>query len=66
MSVRTSLNKLIDWYESNDPQKGKVIRVDAAPNTVRKFARKKRGGPYIYRNRTIVPTREARTQAGAK
>ena len=60
MSVRSDLDELIDWYEANTPQAGRVIHVVATRSTVKKFARKhgKRGGPWIYREREIVPVRK--------
>ena len=63
MTVRSSIDALIRWYETNAPvTAGRVLRVDATANTVRKFARKTRGGPYMYRGREIVPARKPRKE----
>jgi hypothetical protein len=59
MSVRKKLDELIDWYELNKPDAGRAIKVNATPNTIRKFAkRKSRGGPFVYREREIVAGRK--------
>lgn len=60
MSVRKNLDELIRWYEAHRPNAGHEIPVNATANTVRRFARKlRRGGPYTYRDRIIVPVRPA-------
>lgn len=62
MSVRKDLDALIDWYEAHDPASGMRIAVSATRNTVRKFARCRRGAPLFYRGREIVPTRKTRRE----
>jgi hypothetical protein len=70
MSICTKLNELIDWYEEQERRGARAwtmkVRVRATPNTVRKFARKKRGGPYLYREREIIPTRPYQPRAHAE
>jgi len=60
MSIKRDLDDLIDWYEDNNPSAGQTIPVRARPSTLSKFAKKKRGGPYTYRARIIVPVRPAK------
>lgn len=63
MSVKSSVDALIKWYETNAPvTAGRILRVDATASTVRKFARKVRGGPYMYKGREIVPGRKPRKE----
>lgn len=57
MNVRKQLDNLIDWYDRYPERDVRVISVDAAANTIKKFARKKRRGPYTYREREIIPIR---------
>lgn len=61
MSIKTSLDELINFYENHRPNSGKEIVVCATANTVRKFCRK-RQGKYRYRNRIILPIRPVRTR----
>jgi hypothetical protein len=60
MSVRTDLDELIDWYERNTTAGVRTLQVCATANTVRKFARKARRGPFTYRGQVIVPIRKSR------
>jgi hypothetical protein len=68
MSVRKDLDELISWFERNNPEASRSIQVLATPNTVRRFAKRKRdesgrvirGGPFVYRGREIVPIRKPR------
>lgn len=62
MNVRRALDELIDWYELHAPLAGQEIPVVASVNTVRKFARKRRGQPYRYRERVIIPIRKSRRE----
>jgi hypothetical protein len=62
MTIRTDLDQLIDWYEQHCHIEGRVIPVIGARSTIGKFARKVRGGPYIYRNCEIVPIRRAKNR----
>lgn len=61
MTIRTDVDRLIDWYMEHSPTT-RVIPVIAAPNTIRKFSRKRRRGPYIYRDFEIVPIRRSKTR----
>jgi hypothetical protein len=60
MTIRSDLDRMIDWYESHCHIVGRVIPVTAAKSTVAKFARKRRHGPFIYRGCEIVPIGKAR------
>lgn len=62
-SVQSNIDALIDWYERFKPQVT-TVQVNCRPSTLRKFCRKngKRGGPWLYRERVIVPTRKPRTE----
>jgi hypothetical protein len=60
-SVRSRIDQMIDWHETNKTA-CPAIRVQATANTVRKFARKRRG-QFRYRNQIIVPIRSTRTRA---
>jgi hypothetical protein len=63
-SVRDHIDELIDWYARFKPDT-MTIQVNCRPSTLRKFCRKngKRGGPWIYRERVIVPTLKPRRVA---
>lgn len=62
MSVKTDLDELIAWYETNKPGV-KVIVACCTKNTLRKFAKRPvRGGPFMYRDREIIPTRKPRKE----
>lgn len=65
MTIREDLDRLIDWYEKHCHIVGRVIPVLAAPSTIRQFARKKRGGPFLYRGCEIVPIGKARQRRQA-
>lgn len=60
MTIRAQIDRVIDWYEKHSFVVGRVIPVLAAPSTLRKFARKQRGGPFIYRDCELVPIGKAR------
>jgi hypothetical protein len=60
MTIRSDLDELIDWYEQHCHIAGRVIPVIAARSTIHTFARKRRGGPFTYRDCEIVPIRRAR------
>jgi hypothetical protein len=60
-NIRARVDQLIDWHQSNKTA-CPAIRVQATANTVRKFARKRRG-QFHYRNQIIVPLRVMRTRA---
>jgi hypothetical protein len=60
MTIRSEVDRLIDWYEKHCLIVGRVIPVLASKATVAKFARKRRLGPYIYRNCELVPIGKAR------
>lgn len=60
-SVRAKVDQLIDWYEEQK-KICPIIRVSATANTVRKFARKRRGA-YRYRDHVIVPMRRSQSSA---
>ncbi len=62
-SVRSNVDALIDWYERFNPSV-RTVAVNCRPATLRKFCKKngKRGGPWIYRGREIVPMRKPRRQ----
>jgi hypothetical protein len=62
MTIRADLDRLIDWYELHCRIVGRVIPLLAAKSTVAKFARKKRRGPYMYRDCEIVPIGKARAR----
>lgn len=59
MTIRTDLDRLIDWYIQHSPTT-RIIPVIAAPRTISRFARKRRRGPYVYRNYEIVPIRRSK------
>jgi len=64
MTIHTDVDRLIDWYVNHSPTI-RVIPVIASPNTIRKFARKRRRGPYIYRHFEIVPIGRAKERRGS-
>lgn len=58
MNTRTSVDRLIDWYEKNRPDAGRTIRVKVTSTTVQRFAHRPVDGKYIYRGRQIVPLKK--------
>jgi hypothetical protein len=60
-SVQSNVDTLIDWYERFNPGV-RTVAVNCRPATLRKFCKKNgvRGGPWLYRNREIVPMRKSR------
>jgi hypothetical protein len=67
MTIRTDVDRLIDWYEHHCHIVGRVLPVLAASSTIGKFARKeRRGGPYLYRGCEIIPIGRANSKRGAR
>jgi hypothetical protein len=62
-SVRSNVDALIDWYERFNPSV-RTVAVNCRPATLRKFCSKKgkRGGPWLYRDKEIVPMRKTRAE----
>lgn len=62
-SVRSNVDALIDWYEKYNPAV-RTVAVNCAPATLRKFCKKNgvRGGPWLYREREIIPMRKSRAE----
>jgi hypothetical protein len=65
MTIRSDVDRLINWYEKHCLIVGRVIPVIASKATVAKFARKRRLGPYVYRDCEIVPIGNARKKRPA-
>lgn len=65
-SVRSNVDALIDWYERFNPSV-RTVAVNCRPATLRKFCKKNgvRGGPWLYREREIVPMRKPRAEVEA-
>jgi hypothetical protein len=61
MTIRTDVDQLIDWYVEHTSST-RVVPVIASPRTIGKFARKRRRGPYMYREFEIVPIRRAKVR----
>lgn len=59
MTVRTDIDELVSWYEANKPEV-RQIQVNCRPSTLRKFAKKIRRGPFVYRDHELVPVRPAK------
>jgi hypothetical protein len=59
MSVKKDVSDLILWYRQHKPEV-KVIAVNAAAATLRRFCKKKRKGPFMFEGFEIVPTRKAK------
>jgi hypothetical protein len=47
------LNELIDWYQANKPDAGKIIKVRFDEKKLEKFATKQENGLYAYRGRLL-------------
>lgn len=62
MSVQSEVDELINWYEVHKPEVRTVV-VACRPNTLRKFCRKQRKGPFVYRGREIVPARQPKRKS---
>lgn len=62
-SVRAHIDDLIDWYERFNPAV-RTVAANCCPSTLRKFCKKngKRGGPWLYREREIIPMRKPRAE----
>jgi hypothetical protein len=61
-SIQAKLDELIGWYDQFNPEV-REVRVNCRPATLRKFCRKNgvRGGPWLYRDRVIVPALKPRS-----
>lgn len=59
--MRAHVDALIDWYERFNPSV-RTVAVNCRPATLRKFCKKKGGGPYTYREREIIPVRKPRAE----
>lgn len=59
MTVRAEVDELISWYEANKPEV-KQIPVTCRPGTLHRFAKKIRRGPFVYRDRELIPVRPAK------
>lgn len=62
-SVRSNVDALIDWYERFNPSV-RTVAVNCRAAALRKFCKKNgvRGGPWIYRDKVIVPMRKPRAE----
>lgn len=61
MSIRKDIDHWLNWHRTAGKEPPLRVPVFASANTIRKFARKKRGGPYMYRKHVIVPLHPTRT-----
>lgn len=63
MTVRSDLEKLLDFYDANTPaMKGKAVKVFLAETTVEKFATKDRDKLLWYRGYQIKPLNPAKAK----
>lgn len=62
MTIQSSLDELISWYDKNKPEAGRTITVKGTADTVSKFAKLGPDGKYRYRDRIIVPLKKSRQQ----
>lgn len=66
MSTKENIDKLISWYEQNNPSAGQLIQVRGTRDTIAKFATLCSDGSYMYRGRTIVPLRKSSKEIRAE
>lgn len=57
MSVKSDVDELLEWYVQHRPDVSHVA-VNCRPNTLRRFAKKKRSGPYTYKGFELTPIKQ--------
>lgn len=55
MTIRQDVDALIDWRNANPEPLNPHIHVRCRPDTLRRFAKKKKGGPFMYRGVELIP-----------
>lgn len=55
MTIRQDVDALISWHDENVGTKQGRFPVNCRPDSLRRFAKKKRGGPWIYRGHELIP-----------